>query len=120
MGRYVAGACCCYKSNENIVYLFLTNMIYINVLHQIDPTMKLIIIKSFIRAYTYSKDKYKSFNSHPKYHSYYSLLECNNSIKNAYDPSGGSVPLGTIVMLLSRLSRLGTSTTTIGRNALGS
>ncbi len=95
-------------------------MIYINVLHQIDPIIKLIVIKSFVCAYPYSKDKYKSFNSHLKYHSYYFSLKCNNSIKITSSPDGGLIPLGTIVMLLSLLSRLNTSITIAGCKSLGS
>ncbi len=100
--------------------MFLTYMIYINVLHQIDPIMKLIVIKKFVCAYPYSKDRYKSFNNHLKYHSYYFSLECNNSIKITSSWDGGLIPLGIIVMLLSLLSRLGTSITIASRNALGS
>lgn len=91
--------------------MLLIDMIYINVLHQIDHVMKLIVIKSFIYGYPYSKDRYKSFTSHPKYHSYYFSLECNNSIKIASSPNGGSIPLGTTIMLLSLLLRSGASTT---------
>lgn len=90
----------------------------LNVLHQIVPTTKLIVMKSFICAYPYSKYRYKGFNSHPKYNLYYSSLECNNSIKIAFGLDGGSVTLGTIVMLLFLLSRLCTSTTTVGQQCI--
>ncbi len=57
---------------------------------------------------------HKRFKSHPKYHSYYSSPESDNSIKTASDQNEGPVALWAAVLLLFLLSRSGSSITAAG------